>query len=378
MGHEDSENEHSATQDTGPRHLERPGRIRSPRLTIEDVAAEAGVSVATVSRALRGLPNVTPSTRERVQAVADRLQYHPDPAATRLAAGRTGTVTVAIPSLIGWYFSTVVAGAEAVCADAGLEFQVIAVSSPAQRDRLLDESQRLERRTDALILVDVTIEPEQVASLERRGVGLATIGSNVVGHPSVCLDDELVGQMAADHLVGLGHRRLGVIGGRPDGPMSFDVADARWRGFRRPLEGAGIHLGDDAPHDGNFTLDGGYEAAAAMLDAPEPPTAIFAMSDEMAFGALMACGERSLRPGADVSIMGVDDHEFSRVVGLTTIHQPVADHGSVAARLLLAAMRDAALGLDRPAARPSDPCDAPVRPTVSLVRRATTGPVPTT
>ena len=149
------------------------------RLTIEDVATAAGVSVATVSRALRGLPNVTPSTRQHVQDVADRLDYLPDPAAARLAAGRTGTVTVAVPSLNGWYFSTVVAGAEAVCADAGLEFQVVAVASPAQRNRLLDESRRLERRTDGLILVDITIEPHQVESLEQRRIGLATIGSNV-------------------------------------------------------------------------------------------------------------------------------------------------------------------------------------------------------
>jgi len=245
-------------------------RTHPRRLTIEDVAIEAEVSVATVSRALRGLPNVTPSTRERVQAVAMRLDYRPDPAATRLAAGRTRTVTVAIPSLIGWYFSTVVAGAEAVCADAGLEFQMIAVSTPEQRDRLLDESQRLERRTDALILVDVTIEPHQVASLERRNIALATVGSNVMGHPSVCLDDELVGRMAAEHLLGLGHRRLAVIGGLPEGPMSFDVPNARWRGFARTLAAADVPIGDDDLRNGNFSLDGGYEAMARLLDDPCP------------------------------------------------------------------------------------------------------------
>ena len=212
----------------------------SRRLTIEDVAVAAGVSVATVSRALRGLPNVTPSTRQHVQEVADRLDYRPDPAAARLAAGRTGTVTVAVPSLSGWYFSTVVAGAEAVCADAGLEFQVIAISSPTQRDRLLEESRRLERRTDGLILVDITIAPAQVASLDARRIGLATIGSNAAGHPSVCIDDETVGEVAANHLIGLGHERIAVVGGQPDGPMSFDVPEARWRGFagRSPPPGS--------------------------------------------------------------------------------------------------------------------------------------------
>lgn len=365
------QNDGDTTQSVPPRHL-----------TIEHVAAEAGVSVATVSRALRGLPNVTPSTRKRVQTVADRLQYHPDPAATRLAAGRTGTVTLAVPSLFGWYFSTVIAGAEAVCADAGLEFQVIAVSTPDHRDRLLDESRRMERRTDALILVDVTIEPDQVASLERRRIGLATIGSNVVGHPSVCIDDELVGQIAAEHLLGLGHRRIGVIGGRPEGPMSFDVPRARWRGFRRVMRAAQVSVADQCHVNGNFSLDGGYEAMIQLLDSPTRPTAVFAMSDEMAFGALMACDERSLCVGTDISLMGVDDHEFSRVVDLTTVHQPVADHGAVVARLLIAAMRQneqlpGEIGDHDAIADPeSVDYDEPVRPLVSLMERSSTGSAP--
>ena len=340
----------------------------SRRLTIEDVATAAGVSVATVSRALRDLPNVTPSTRKHVQAVAARLDYHPDPAAARLAAGRTRTITVAVPSLSSWYFSTVVAGAEAVCADAGLEFQVIAVGSPEQRNRLLDESQRLERRTDALILVDVTIEPEQVASLEHRRIGLATIGSNVVGHPSVCIDDELVGRIAAEHLMALGHRRLAVIGGHPGSPMSSAVPEARWRGFSRAIGDAGMTITDHDDVDGNFDIDGGREAMATLLARSAPPTAVFAMSDEMAFGALMGCHDVGLRPGSDVSIMGVDDHEFSKVVDLTTIHQPVADQGAIAARLLVAAMDDIT---SAPAAASFD---APVRPSVALIERATTGP----
>ena len=362
-----------------PTHSDRVTPVATRSLTIEDVAAAAGVSVATVSRALRGLPNVTPSTRRRVQDAADRLDYRPDPAAARLAAGRTGTVTVAIPSLNGWYFSTVVAGAEAVCADAGLEFQVIAIRSPQQRDRLLDESQRLERRTDALILVDITIGAEQVASLVRRRIGLAVIGSHVHGHPSICIDDERVGRLAAEHLLDLGHRRFSLIGGRPDGPMSFDVPVARWRGFSAALAEAGIGFGADEVRNGHFDLNGGYEAAVEVFEAADPPTAVFAMSDEMAFGVLMALDERSLRPGVDVSVIGVDDHEFSRVVDLTTIHQPVGDHGSVAARLLLDAMADADRRLvTNRSARDPVPADVVFRPALRLVRRSSTGPAPTT
>lgn len=308
------------------------------RATIEDVAVGAGVSVATVSRALRGLPNVAESTRERVRDVAVELSYRPDPAAARLAAGRTGTVTVAVPSLNGWYFSTVVAGAEAVCAEAGLEFQVIAIATPEQRSRLLDEAHRVERRTDGLILIDITVTDEQAASLRQRRVELATVGNRLAGHPSVMLDDEHVGRIAAEHLVELGHERIALIGGVADGPMSFDAPIARRRGFETTLRKRGLPLASGCFSNGNFSVAGGYEAMSTLMGAPDPPTAVFAMSDEMAFGALMRLGELDLRPGLDVSIMGVDDHEFAEVVGLTTIAQPVADHGSAAARMLLEQM----------------------------------------
>lgn len=339
------------------------------RATIEDVAVGAGVSVATVSRALRGLPNVAESTRQRVSDVAAGLAYRPDPAAARLAAGRTGTVTVAVPSLNGWYFSTVVAGAEAVCADAGLEFQVIGIATHEQRDRLLDEAHRIERRTDGLILIDITATSEQAASLERRRVGLATIGSRIAGHPSVAIDDDRVGRIAAEHLLDLGHERIAVIGGVVDGPLSFDAPVARRRGFENALAERGVSLPPELFAIGHFSLAGGYEAMSALIDSPRPPTAVFSMSDEMAFGALMAFDEHSLEPGVDMSVMGVDDHEFAQVVDLTTIRQPVADHGSTAARMLVEQMTLTERGLLSEASE----TDA-AEPAVELVVRSTTGP----
>ncbi len=345
------------------------------RATIEDVATGAGVSVATVSRALRGLPNVAESTRQRVSDVATELSYRPDPAAARLAAGRTGTVTVAVPSLNGWYFSTVVAGAEAVCADAGLEFQVIGIATPRQRDRLLEEEQRIERRTDGLILIDIVATEAQAASLRRRGVGLTTVGSRIPGFASVAIDDELVGTIAAEHLLDLGHESIAVIGGIADGPMSFDVPVARRRGFDAALARRNVPLAEHMFANGNFSMAGGYEAMTSLIRGPGHPTAVFAMSDEMAFGALMALEEHSLRPGVELSIMGVDDHEFAQVVDLTTIRQPVADHGSTAARMLIEEMT-------RSGRRPP-PDDALgetavcVQPTIELVVRSSTGtPVP--
>ncbi len=343
-------------------------RGRAPRrATIDDVAAEAGVSVATVSRALRGLPNVAEATRQRVTDVAARLAYRPDPAAARLAAGTTGTITVAVPSLNGWYFSTVVAGAEGVCTEAGLEFQVIAVSSGQQRDRLLDDAHRIERRTDGLILIDIVVTPEQAASLQRRRVAVATVGSRMPGHPSVAIDDTQVGRIAAEHLLDLGHRDIAMIGGVGDGPLHFQVPLTRRRVFQQTLSERGVSLPDERFAVGHFDLSGGYQAMTRLLDVDDPPTAVFALSDEMAFGALMAFKDRSLQPGVDISIMGVDDHEFAEVVDLTTIRQPVAEHGSIAASILIDDMARAAA-----AASPTEVEPPQVEPDVTLIHRAST------
>jgi LacI family repressor for deo operon, udp, cdd, tsx, nupC, and nupG len=345
--------------------------IRAKRATIEDVASAAGVSVATVSRAIRGLPNVAVSTRQRVVAVADALGYSADPAASRLAAGRTKTMTVVLPNLSGWYFSNIVAGAEAVCAESGYDMLVVGVGSRPDLTRILCEQYHLERRTDGLLAVEVIVSPDEAASITQRGVALTSVGSRVAGYPSVRIDNEAVGRIAADHLVALGHRRVGVIGAQKDNPMSFDVPTLRHNGFVSGLAAHGLAFDDELRASGNFGVDGGQEAMAALLDHDDPPTAVFSMSDEMAFGALMELGERGLVPGKDVSLIGVDNHEFSRVVALTTISQAVADHGAAAARLLLDVLRPD--GDSTPLTM--DTAAADVVADIELIVRDSTGPI---
>ena len=316
--------------------LERSDR----RIGIEDVAAAANVSVATVSHALRHLPNVADSTRERVIDIAASMGYRPDPAASRLATGRTRTVTVVVPHLSSWYFSTVIAGAEAVSAEAGYECLVLAVGTIAGCNRLLDEPSHLERRTDGLVLVNIPATEAQASSLLQRGVALSTVATRTPGQPAVLINDVSAGRMATQHLIDLGHQRIGLISGQHDDPMNFTVPIQRQQGFAAALADAGLAFDETLVRSGNFGIDGGQEAMAAMLDQPDPPTAVFAMSDEMAFGALMALTERGLRPGADVSLIGVDDHDVARVVGLTTVRQRVASQGAAAMRALLARLAD--------------------------------------
>ena len=347
----------------GTNHMTQPLPRRPRRTRIEDVAAAADVSVATVSRALRGLPNVATSTRERVRRVAEELDYRPDPTASRLAAGRTRTVIVIVPHLASWYFSMVVAGAEAVCSEAGYDFLVTSVGSLGECARLLDDSDRIERRADGVVLVNIPVSEEQARSLRDRGVALSTVGTHAHGAPSVFVDDVGVGELAARTLLELGHRDIGMISGRGEDPLNFEVPKLRERGFIAQLTSAGVTIDPSYGIDGNFSVEGGEESMSNLLDAATPPTAVFAMSDEMAFGALMELDARGLRPGRDVSVLGVDDHEFARVVGLSTIRQQVSTQGAVAARALLGSMRG------------DDPEPHPVISPVELVLRTTTAPL---
>ncbi len=334
-----------------------PGRTR-----IEDVAAAANVSVATVSRALRNLPNVAESTRDRVLTVAEQLNYRADPAASRLAAGRGSTITVVVPHLASWYFSTVVAGVEAVCAEAGFECLITAVDSIAACNRLLDEPAHLERRTDGLVLVNIPASEAQAESLRQRRVALATVGTRTPDHSSVSIDEFDTGRIAVEHMASLGHRRMGLISGSGNDPMNFAVPRQRKAGFIEALRDADLQFDPSLVESGNFGIDGGQEAMAALLDRSEPPTGVFAMSDEMAFGALMELDRRSLRAGVDISLIGVDDHDVSRVLGLTTIRQRVAGQGAAAARAVLARISEPDI--------PAFDVDSPLE----LIVRSTTGP----
>lgn len=336
---------------------------RRDRSTIEDVALAAGVSVATVSRALRGLPNVAESTRVKVQQIAVELNYRADPAASRLATGRSRSVAVAVPQLNGWYFSHVVAGVEAVCAESGHDTIVIGLGLKGANLALIEGSDALHRRADGLIVVDVGLAADDVEAFRSRGLALVAVGPVIDGVPSIGIDDVAVGALGTAHLLDLGHRRIGLIRGEVDDVFEFIVPHLRQRGFDEEHARRGLTADPSLYVDGSFTIQGGYEAADALLRLPERPTALFALSDEMAFGAIHAARDLGLRVPEDVSIVGVDDHDASPVIGLTTVHQDVDQHGARAARLMIAQLT----GQTVEPVRHNDP--------IRLVVRTSTAPV---
>jgi len=368
---------------------------RRPHPTIEDVAAHAGVSVATVSRALRGLPNVAASTRARIERAAAELHYHPDPAAARLAAGQTKTLTLGVPHLNSWYYSNVVAGAERVARESGYEVHVICIGNDAAVARTFAPAARLERRTDAILLVDIDIDTPTADSLHERGVVVGTIGFHTPGHPAIQIDDRLVGRIAGNHLVSIGCIRMGMIVGHPDDPMRRRVPELRRAGFDEALAARGHDVGRRIG-TAEFGVEGGRHAMAELLRLPadERPDGVFAFADELAFGALMELRSQQIPIGVGdgavavigvgdgaVAVIGVDDHEFAPVVELTTVHQPVNEHGATLARQLIQEIVSEQTEIDHPLGG-DDGRDAPTnlsteltRPGVFLVERGSTAPI---
>ena len=309
--------------------------------TIEDVAAAAGVSVATVSRALRDLPNVAPSTREKVLAVAAELSYVSNPSASRLAAGRTGTVAVVVPLFDAWYFSSVVAGIEAVLKAVHVDLLLYAVGNEADRVSFFAGRGAWWQRSDALVMVDVALGEESAQRLSSSGARIVTVSGETTHFSSVSLDEQAASAKATQHLIDRGHTRIGVLSGEPLS-AGFRVPIVRLEGHRNALRAAGLEVDPSLERSGNFSMEGGADAMAALLDLPDPPTAVFAMSDEMAFGAIAELRARGMSSPEDVAIIGFDDHEMSALMDLTTIRQPVDRVGALAGSAVLESIQSPA------------------------------------
>lgn len=340
---------------------------------IVDVARAAGVSTATVSRALRGLPNVAAGTRARVLRVAAELGYVVSPSASSLASGRTRTVGLLTPWVTRWFFANVIEGAERALRARGFDALLSMFRDDEGGSGLRFDPDALRRRVDGVLVVGMPLRPAELGALEGLGRPLVFVGPGTPGHVTVCIDDAAAAHAVTAHLVGLGHRRVAHLTGsvRDDEPASPAVR--RTAGWRAALAEAGLepdpgllqHADAEAGllASGHFGLEGGRRSLHLLLDRRTDVTAVFAASDEIAMGALAAAQERGLRVPEDLSVAGVDGHELGGLLGLTTVAQDAFTQGADAAGLVL-----------RLAAGETVPGES-VHPT-RLVVRSSTGPPP--
>ena len=306
--------------------------------TIGDVAKAAGVSVATVSRALRGVDRVSPRTRDRVLAAATELHYVASPAATSLVSGRTRGVGVITPYFNRWFFATVVSGIEKALREEGFHVLLCDLEGHTFDTRLPITQNMLWKRADGAIILNVPPRPAERSLLDRLGMPVVTVGNRQPGWPSVRIDDRAAMALATRYAIELGHRDIGYAGTVPSSITHLQTPFDRRDAFAKVMSDHGLVCPPEWTLECDWTAAGAAEHADRMFSLPHLPTCVIAASDEMAFGVLSSARRHGLDVPRDVSVIGIDDHVHAEIFDLTTVRQDVESQGRRAGLLMLDAL----------------------------------------
>ncbi|CAN5472670.1 substrate-binding domain-containing protein [soil metagenome] len=338
--------------------------------TISDVARVAGVSVATVSRALRGVSTVNETTRDRVLEAAHCLDYVASPTAASLASGRTRVVGIVMPFLTRWFFVTALSAIEKTLREYGYHALLIDLEADSAFERRALTSQMLNKRVDGLIITNVPLRDDELALIDKLGLPVVGIGNPVPGHPLIHIDDERAVRTALDHLVDLGHTQIGYVGAVPSGAEHRLVPWGRLTGFRTGMREHGLMLHNEWIITCDWSAKDAAKQSRTLFLGERTPTAVVAASDEIAIGVMAVAAEAERRIPQDISIVGIDDYELSDVLKLSTVRQDITAQGRAAADTLLHAL----LGpTEEPApARPAGMVNETLTVPTELITRRTT------
>ncbi|MDQ1072265.1 LacI family DNA-binding transcriptional regulator [Streptomyces canus] len=302
------------------------------RVTITEIARQAGVSVPTVSRVVNGRSDVSPHTRARVEELLQQYGYRKRPAAP---GTRAALLDLVFNDLDSPWAVEIIRGVEEVAHAEGVGTVVSAIHGRSGAAREWMRNLRA-RASDGVVLVTSALDTVLHDELRALGVPLVVVdpaGSPALDAPTIGAANWSGGLAATEHLLSLGHRRIGLIAG----PPRLLCSRARYDGYRAALEGAGLTLDESLVVPGDFRPESGFAGCEKLLELSEPPTAVFAASDQMALGAVEALRRRGLRVPEDMSLVGFDDLPEVRwsAPPLTTVRQPLADMGKLAVRTVL-------------------------------------------
>jgi LacI family transcriptional regulator len=317
-------------------------RTRPTRPTIFDVARLAGVSSSTVSRVVNGYPHIRDDTRRRVQAAMDELGYVAHTSARALASGRSQVVGLLAQGLDSSFFLGVIQGVDQQVATSGYDFMLCTTHD--RREKEAEYVARLSHgMVDGLLVILPRGLPDYVEQLraERFPFVLIDYDDEAPGCDMVNAANRTGARAAINHLLELGHRRIGFI----TGTLNVGSTLERLAGYREALAGAGIPWDEELVVQGDFLEPRGFEAAGELLSLTHRPTAIFASSDAAAFGVLRAAREAGIRVPEDISVVGFDDVPEASYVDptLTTVRQPLREMGRAAVSRLLDLLVDPAV-----------------------------------
>lgn len=316
----------------------KPPRRPRPKPRLVDIAAEAGVSVATASRSLAQPGIVAPETLARVRAALLRLGVPRAPEAARAAPG--SGVAAIVPTLDNAIFARALQAMQAVLNEAGHHL-LVASSDYQPETELAVLRGLLARGVEGVILVGAQRPPEAWELLEAAGIPVVLTWCEAPGFDAVVVDNHEAGRIAAAHLISLGHTRLGVVCGAT---RHNDRQRARLEGVRDAVAAHGLDLPEWRVVEQEFSLAGGRTGCAALLALAEPPTAIICGIDQLAVGCLVEAQSRGIAVPGQLSVVGIDNLEMAAHLApaLTTVHVPTARIGAEAAGLVLARLRKAA------------------------------------
>ena len=312
--------------------------MKGRKATIKDIARLAGVSPMTVSRVLNQRPGVKEGTRRRVMEIVKRLGYRPSMVARSLVTKRSGTIGVIITTIRNPLYLQMAQAMEDRARAVG--YNLLLASTHYDRDLEAQQIEELRSRgVDGLIITSAHVEDPKVAELAEEDFPLVLVNRRVLKPDLrgkvdfVGVDNRKGAREAVEHLLRMGHRRVGVISGRRESSVTRE----RLEGAREAFRAHGLELPDEMVVEGGFQRQGAYEATLRLLEGKTPPTAIFAMGDYMAFGAYDAILDSGLRVPEDVALVGFNDIDFSsmRAVALTTVNHSISGLGEEAVRLLL-------------------------------------------
>ncbi|SCY89581.1 LacI family DNA-binding transcriptional regulator [Alkaliphilus peptidifermentans] len=301
-------------------------------LRIKDVASQAGVSVATVSRVLNNSNSVKPETYEKVLQVIKEMQYKPNAIARSLKVKNTKTIGIMIPDISSYFFPEVVRGIEDVANM--YDYNIILCNTDLNRDKEQKYLQVLtEKQVDGMIFMSNIITKELGAKLKSLQIPVVLVSTDYEDLPAVTIDNHEASKRMIEYLIEKGHDRIGMITGKEDDPIA---GISRIEGYKKALQDRGREIDCSLIVAGDYRFNSGYQGGKKLLTLSQRPTAIFAASDEMAFGVIKAAAELKLAIPTEIAIAGFDDIDMSQkiVPSLTTIAQPMYNMGAVGMRLL--------------------------------------------
>ena len=303
--------------------------------TIKDVAREASVSIATVSRVFNDVGVVREETALRIRAVAANLRYAPHGGARSLITNRTNTLGVLLPDLYGEFFSELIHGIDLTARRSG--YHILVSRSWEGRTEIEEAMRAMRGRVDGLLLMSPHIDEEALMNVPAT-LPVVLLCSEAKGQSlsSVTIQNSRGARDMVGHLIATGHRRIAIIRGSAG---NFDAAE-RTKGYRAALREGGLETNPEFECDGDFTEAGGYAAALELISRDPRPTAIFAANDSMAIGALSALRESGVRVPEDIAVAGFDDIPLARYMDppLSSVHVPISDLGARGVEILLDAI----------------------------------------